>query len=487
MKASEQIGEQDATRKYKTAYIGYAYMKNNNNPKVILGNSKEKMIALLQAWNKTRTPGFTYDICNVGTYNQDTGKYGDYQKINVQTGKQVDLIFLQIPKGIDQEKFNNLLSYLNKNGARYNKSKKQWYITEDIKDKFEEYLPDEAQQSEAVPQSTKTELFSNKISPIDFFDSVDVQYVVNLKNGESIRISQKEMLQMADAESISQLSAGRIVEVMEKKVDEYLQLHQLRQPEACNTGKQVTIYIPEYQEDLISGIKTITGIIQNESEESYFVLQGERLLEIEKANTYNKQQKDLMEKAVEKKLSAEKLNLLGSPNLSFEQMEQIFLGLEEGIHEFNVVLYADPKIPVWQMEVYRYGMSRGLSFYDVEDILKYQSETANDLEDSKNMIEKMIKAQRNLIIKDLRENKCRPENRLVEKIEKLNGLTGRKNSIKDILARSEVRCSSYKTSNALNDTYSQQVEDIQREIGKEIHYQQRLQLRASAVEQIPCR
>lgn len=486
MKASEQIREHEAT-KYKTAYIGYAYMKNNNKPKVIFGNSKEKIIALLQTWNKTRTPGFTYDICNVGTYNQDTGKYGDYQKINIQTGKQVDLIFLQIPKGIDQEKFNNLLSYLSKNGARYDKSRKQWYITEDMKDKFAEYLPHEAQQSDAVLQDTKAEIPSNKISPMEYFDSVDIQYVVNLTNGESIRISQKEMLQMAGVESVSQLTAGKGVEVMEKKVEESLQMHQLRQPKAPDTGKQITIYIPEYQKDLISGIKTITGILQNQSEESYFVLQGERLLEIEKANTYNKQQKDLMEKAVEKNFSAEKLSLIGSPNLSFEQMEQIFLGLEEGLHEFNVVLYADSKIPVWQMEVYRYGMNKGLSFYDVEDILKHQPETVNDPEGSKNMIEKMMKAQRNLIIKDLKENKCRPEKRLVEKIEKLNGLTGRKNSVKDILTRSEVCCSGSKTSNSLNDTYSQQVKDIQREIGKKIHQQQRLQLRASAVTQIPCR
>lgn len=52
------------------------------------------------------------------------------------------------------------------------------------------------------------------------------------------------------------------------------------------------------------------------------------------------------------------------------------------------------------------------------------------------MIDKVVKAQRNMVIKDLKNHNIVPERRLVRNIENLNSTTGRLNTVDDILKSS---------------------------------------------------
>ena len=59
----------------KAKCLGYAYMQNSEKPKVMYGENQEEILQKLQEWNKTRSNGFTYDTCNIGTYNASIDKY----------------------------------------------------------------------------------------------------------------------------------------------------------------------------------------------------------------------------------------------------------------------------------------------------------------------------------------------------------------------------------------------------------------------------
>ena len=134
----------------KAPYMGYAYAKKIEKPQLMFGNSPEDILKTLNQWNQGRKEGYTYDTCNIGAYNPELDKYENYSKYDVQTGKNVTKIYLQVPKGMSKEEFDQTRQYLKENGARFSNLKKQWYITPDIRDKFEKYLEvSEDKRSEA--------------------------------------------------------------------------------------------------------------------------------------------------------------------------------------------------------------------------------------------------------------------------------------------------------------------------------------------------
>lgn len=84
---------------------------------------------------------------------------------------------------------------------------------------------------ENVLTDPKMELQS-KSSPmpsgVSYISSIDLQYVIDLVNGETIRISENEVIKRSGASRMEELTVGMVVDVIEKKVLEHLKLLQER-------------------------------------------------------------------------------------------------------------------------------------------------------------------------------------------------------------------------------------------------------------------
>lgn len=543
---AEQNSEAGAAEKKISEYRGFAYTKNSKKPQIVYGNSKEDILNLLRKWNQTRTPGYTYDTCNIGKYNPETEKHENYRKIEVATGKDIGNIYLKMPKNLSKTEFNDTIQYFKESGARYNIYAKEWYITPELKDKFLQYLPENTEKMSEVQESPVEQAESlptepEKASALNYITGIDRQYVLDLKNGETLHVGEDEVLRRAGV-SQEELSAGKIIEALEGKVQEHMQLFaqdsydisvssefydnrctiwmhngqsidlygdqygvhfptmeakeiseivsnymklQEKAPVSeLKEGAEVTFYVPDYEvlpngiKDIV-GIKEVAGTLQEISADKYVVQEATgNSTEVLRENIYDERQAVIMQKAVSKSFSAEQMDLVGQPRLSAAQMEQVFNGIQDKLSIYQVALYANPSIEAWQMDIYRYGMGNGIHFDDVKEIIQNNSMKPTSWEDSRNMVDKMVKAQRNLIIKDLKKNGLNPEKQLVRKFEKLNGMTGKMYSVEEV-------------KKALKENSGNVPEDrisVLKDIGKEINYQKNRALRPmAAAAQVPLR
>lgn len=543
---AEQNSEAGAAEKKFSEYRGFAYTKNSKKPQIVYGNSKEDILNLLRKWNQTRTPGYTYDTCNIGKYNPETEKHENYRKIEVATGKDISNIYLKMPPNLSKTDFNNTIQYFKENGARYNVYSQKWYIAPELKDKFFKYLPENTEKMSEVQESPVEQAESlptepEKASALNYITGIDRQYVLDLKNGETLHVGEDEVLRRAGV-SQEELSAGKIIEALEGKVQEHMQLFaqdsydisvssefydnrctiwmhngqsidlygdqygvhfptmeakeiseivsnymklQEKAPVSeLKEGAEVTFYVPDYEvlpngiKDIV-GIKEVAGTLQEISADKYVVQEAMgNSTEVLRENIYDERQAVIMQKAVSKSFSAEQMDLVGQPRLSAAQMEQVFNGIQDKLSIYQVALYANPSIEAWQMDIYRYGMGNGIHFDDIKEIIQNNSMKPTSWEDSRNMVDKMVKAQRNLIIKDLKKNGLNPEKQLVRKFEKLNGMTGKMYSVEEV-------------KKALKENSGNVPEDrksVLKDIGKEINYQKNRALRPmAAAAQVPLR
>lgn len=205
-------------------------------------------------------------------------------------------------------------------------------------------------------------------------------------------------------------------------------------------GENYTFNVPKYSISQggfreISGIERYEGTVLSVSDSECRVkTQDGKEITLQQKEIYDDRQTFIMEKAVEK-LTGEALDLVGQPALSAAQMEQVYRGLIDGLVIEQAAMYATPKYTAAEMDLYRYGMENGLSFYNIEDVLSTSAAKTGNWGESRGMLDKMIKAQRNIIIKDLKDNGIPPEKRLVNRIEKINGLTGKMHSVKELLSQ----------------------------------------------------
>lgn len=523
--AEIQEGEKAPERYQKATYMGYAYTKNLSTPRHVFGNSPEDILETLNKWNQRRTEGYTYDTCNIGAYNPETDKYVDFQKYDVQERKNITKLYLQIPKGLSKEEFGQTIQYFKESGARFSKLKKQWYITSDIQDKFQKYLglgasaEENSQKAEAESQKQKESTMeaqkdaektskpqeesakeSAKESAFHYIKGIDNQYVVDLKNGETLRIGEREVLERAGLKDAEQLSVGKILEAVEEKVAEHLHLisgekyditvgHKfednrctiytkngqtidlygdqfnihfpslqeqevkklvadyMNQSNVKNVevglglqiGNTVKLYLPEYtlskagfQE--ITGLRTVEGVLRDidKDKHTYTVETETGLQHIDGTEVYNDRQAHIISNAIDKQMTNDAIDLISQPELSAAQMEQVYEGIRDGLSVYQVAEYANPSYTAWQMDVFRYGMDNGIPFDSIKETV---TAPVSNWEDSRRLVDKMVKAQRNFIVKDIRNHGLVPEKQLVNKIEKLNGTRGKIYSIDDILSQ----------------------------------------------------
>lgn len=200
-------------------------------------------------------------------------------------------------------------------------------------------------------------------------------------------------------------------------------------------GNYVSLHVPDYKTAVyeikeVCGIKEISGQILAETQD-HLILEGKdgKEISVAKKEIYDEMQTSIVEKAMSMDQNVrDQIDLIGNPKLSAPQMDQILNGINDGLQPLLVAQYANPKIPAWQMDIYRYGMLNGLGY----DQIKVGC--LQDWDSSRNNIDNMIKEQRGHIVSDLKANNYIPEKRLVHKIGRLNGLTGGKfNKVSDIV------------------------------------------------------
>ncbi len=188
----------------ENAYKGFAYIQGNSRPTILTGPSREAVLERVQAWNLSRPDKVKYSFCNIGVLDQETGKYGSWEKYDVGTGRNISNIYLKLPR-MSKEEFENVKAYLKENGARFSVEKKQWYISPDKVDKFKDYLPKETEMQ--LPE-TKS-------------------YIVMPKMSKETFEAAKEMLKAQGAKfdwtEKKWFSSPERVEELQRKVDELAQ------------------------------------------------------------------------------------------------------------------------------------------------------------------------------------------------------------------------------------------------------------------------
>lgn len=340
-----------------------------------------------------------------------------------------------------------------------------------------------AKQAEEIRKNSKTPILHHVVD-------VDTQYTATLKNGEVVSVGEKEIgtrkaveivealedkirnhlnliphenydisvskqpyenrctIYNKDGEIIEQLNGDQFgvlfpalkAEEVSRIVEEHLKPKTMAVEEHNIVGEKVSVHLPVYNKESrfpeLSGIKTVTGTLKEiDAENSVLVLDtDEGIQRIDVTQRYSKGQAAVITKAIDKGMSGNALDLIGDPHLSVGQMQEVYNGVSDGMNVLQVANYANPKYEIWQMDIYRYGMQHGIPFDNITDMMKRVS-GENAWENSRRLVDKMIKAQRNVIIKDLKDHNLVPERQLVMKIEALNGATGKFNTVDSILGQ----------------------------------------------------
>lgn len=425
---------------------------------------------------------------------------------------------LNIPKNLDKDEFLRMIQYFKENGAKYQPDEKVWTIGKSQKDSFEKYIMTDTNESnstlgnveeiklseeeinmlgpesaenmkqffrdhggvlkdsmwivpksafeleKAVPESNiqetmnKKEEFTNKLDQLLREYGYDKGYAYSMDLAEMISKETLHMppdpeMEVAEAESLTPLNSTATVQTTDREGN-------------YRKGNYVSLHVPDYKTAVyeikeVCGIKEISGQILAETQD-HLILEGKdgKEISVAKKEIYDEMQTSIVEKAMSMDQNVrDQIDLIGNPKLSASQMDQILNGINDGLQPLLVAQYANPKIPAWQMDIYRYGMLNGLGYDQIK------AGCLQDWDSSRNNIDNMIKEQRGHIVSDLKANNYIPEKRLVHKIGRLNGLTGGKfNKVSDIV-------NSVK-SGKLSNRYGEA--SLLKEIGDDLQHQRKI-------------
>lgn len=421
---------------------------------------------------------------------------------------------LNIPKNLDKDEFLRMIQYFKENGARYQPDEKVWTIGKSQKDSFEKYImPDTNEENSTLGNAEEIKLSEEEINMLgpesaenmkQFFrdhggvlkDSMwivpksafelekavpesNIQEAMNKKEEFTNKLDQllreygydkgyaysMDLAEMISKETLH-MPPEPEVEVAEEKSNSTATVQTVDREGGYRKGNYVSLHVPDYKTAVyeikeVCGIKEISGQILAETQD-HLILEGKdgKEISVAKKEIYDEMQTSIVEKAMSMDQNVrDQIDLIGNPKLSAPQMDQILNGINDGLQPLLVAQYANPKIPAWQMDIYRYGMLNGLGYDQIK------AGCLQDWDSSRNNIDNMIKEQRSHIVSDLKANNYIPEKRLVHKIGRLNGLTGGKfNKVSDIV--DSVR--SGKISNRYGEAF------LLKEIGEDLQHQRRV-------------
>ena len=419
---------------------------------------------------------------------------------------------LNIPKNLDKDEFLRMIQYFKENGARYQPDEKVWTIGKSQKDSFEKYImPDTNEENSTLGNAEEIKLSEEEINMLgpesaenmkQFFrdhggvlkDSMwivpksafelekavpesNIQEAMNKKEEFTNKLDQllreygydkgyAYSMDLAEMISKETLHMPPEPEVEEAKSNSTTTVQTVDREGGYRKGNYVSLHVPDYKTVVyeikeVCGIKEISGQILAETQD-HLILEGKdgKEISVAKKEIYDEMQTSIVEKAMSMDQNVrDQIDLIGNPKLSAPQMDQILNGINDGLQPLLVAQYANPKIPAWQMDIYRYGMLNGLGYDQIK------AGCLQDWDSSRNNIDNMIKEQRGHIVSDLKANNYIPEKRLVHKIGRLNGLMGGNfNKVSDIV--DSVR--SGKISNRYGEA------SLLKEIGEDLQHQRRV-------------
>ena len=421
---------------------------------------------------------------------------------------------LNIPKNLDKDEFLRMIQYFKENGARYQPDEKVWTIGKSQKDSFEKYImPDTNEENSTLGNAEEIKLSEEEINMLgpesaenmkQFFrdhggvlkDSMwivpksafelekavpesNIQEAMNKKEEFTNKLDKllreygydkgyaysMDLAEMISKETLH-MPPEPEVEVAEEKSNSTATVQTVDREGGYRKGNYVSLHVPDYKTAVyeikeVCGIKEISGQILAETQD-HLILEGKdgKEISVAKKEIYDEMQTSIVEKAMSMEQNVrDQIDLIGNPKLSAPQMDQILNGINDGLQPLLVAQYANPKIPAWQMDIYRYGMLNGLGYDQIK------AGCLQDWDSSRNNIDNMIKEQRGHIVSDLKANNYIPEKRLVHKIGRLNGLTGGKfNKVSDIV-------NSVK-SGKLSNRYGEA--SLLKEIGDDLQHQRKI-------------
>lgn len=208
-------------------YKGFAYA-NESKPTVLYGNSAEDILSRLKSYNVARVADMKFKTCNIGSLDVESGKYTNYHKYDVATGKDISNTYLEIPS-LRKEEFKKVITELKEAGAQYNPYAKRWYVTadqdvqkfEDICNQFQnlEETPNKEPASEAVsepnPETTDAMPTAKNIPQVE---GVEIQYAVKMDNQQTVMISATEL-----GVNPTDVTVGELIDKLGEKAAERIQ------------------------------------------------------------------------------------------------------------------------------------------------------------------------------------------------------------------------------------------------------------------------
>ncbi len=131
--------EQESQKPYQA--IAY-FKKTTDKPAFLYGDSPEELIARLQKENQDREEEMQFHSCYIRKFNPETARYENPARFEVASGKDITPIYLSLPP-MGREEFRKTVDQLKKDGAKFNGTKKAFYVMKGEVDltKFAAYLP----------------------------------------------------------------------------------------------------------------------------------------------------------------------------------------------------------------------------------------------------------------------------------------------------------------------------------------------------------
>ena len=302
------------------------------------------------------------------------------------------------------------------------------------------------------------------VSPSALIESVDILYAVHLRDGRTLQISQEELMQIANVQSITDMNGLAQYEAIERKVEEVMGIVDTEKnysiticresgENVCNivfrdreyhpditlqgenlgvyfpalseerlkktvnsyldqqekvqnsitgqaewkTGDQVSFYMSKYSFDpegaYISGVQEVRGVLENtvynETEDCnvYTIRSSNNFYSLAYGNEiYNKGQLMVLA-AAQQKLPDEQFRIIASSRFNGAQMWEIYTGFQNGLSVEQVTKYARPEVPAWEMDVYRYGMQKGINYVMLHGIIDAKSGKVSTWSDCRQTID----------------------------------------------------------------------------------------------------
>lgn len=530
-------------------YKGFAYIKGNDKPYVLYGNSQTEIINRLQGYNRARSPELVYRNVNIGTLDPNQDKYTNYHKYEVATGKDITSVYLHLPV-MEREDFRLLTAQLKEEGAKYNAVKKSWYITQEQADNpvFAKYLqpdqkPAEVQQYVSkiieeveTPLADQALAWKPKHEMVGFSDRHEI--TVTLQDQSTVTLDATKF-----PEEYWQSNALEKLQYLDSILDEYIQhpdqiTEQPLQAEAGQNGyvldvsrdiekNECTIYFHDGRDpvhlygdqlgvsfpqlDKTEAEDVVNGFLENQSDYQvndrldYAVgheLKGYMLTEdagaldeihgtvidandkqvmiklsdlpedqayqfYDKNMLLTESQKNAVQNIFKIARSEAEIRRICDPAYTSAQQEQMISGIKDRLTEEAVKVYTDPKLKAWQMDLYRIGLQHGVSADEIRNI----TQNGSDWITARRQMTDAINIHRQELGVQIEQAGFKPNQGMVRKMEQLNHLTGKYNSMKDV-------CKAYKE-HLYRDTPD--IDRLVKEIGNECRIQEAAKL------QIPVR